>query len=52
MRTKYKDRTEVFTEDQLVSNDPIAQFTAWFNEVKKCPDIIEPNAMCLATSNK
>lgn len=52
MRVKYKEPTEAFTEDQLVSNEPIAQFTAWFDEVKKCSDIIEPNAMCLATANR
>nr|BAN20815.1 pyridoxamine 5'-phosphate oxidase [Riptortus pedestris] len=52
MRVKYKDRTEAFTEDQLVSDEPIGQFTAWFEEMKKCPDIIEPNAMCLATANR
>lgn len=53
MRVKYKERDESFTEDDLVSkSDPIAQFTAWFEEAKKCVDIIEPNAMCIATSTK
>lgn len=52
MRISYKGKDEAFTEDQLVSQEPIGQFSAWFEEVKNCKDILEPNAVCLATANK
>ena len=32
-----------------VADDPIVQFTAWFNEAVKA-EVVEPNAMCLATA--
>jgi pyridoxamine 5'-phosphate oxidase len=33
-----------------VNGDPIAQFTAWFNDAVKA-NVHEPNAMCLATAS-
>ncbi|XP_078656028.1 pyridoxine-5'-phosphate oxidase-like isoform X2 [Branchiostoma floridae x Branchiostoma belcheri] len=50
MRKAYKGGEEVYTEDQLVSRDPIVQFAAWFEEATKHPNVGEANAMCLATS--
>ncbi|XP_010864481.1 pyridoxine-5'-phosphate oxidase [Esox lucius] len=52
MRKKYKGDKECFEENQLVSLDPIKQFGDWFDQATKCPEIGEPNAMCLATSTK
>ncbi|XP_076284995.1 pyridoxine/pyridoxamine 5'-phosphate oxidase isoform X2 [Lasioglossum baleicum] len=52
IRIKYKDKSETFTEDQLVSKEPIGQFKAWFQEACKTPQIFEPNAMFLATATK
>lgn len=52
MRIKYKNRSETFTEDQLVSKEPIGQFKAWFDEACDLPQIFEPNAMFLATATK
>uniref|UniRef100_A0A0A9YHC3 pyridoxal 5'-phosphate synthase n=1 Tax=Lygus hesperus TaxID=30085 RepID=A0A0A9YHC3_LYGHE len=53
MRKSYRDNKDAFTEDQLVSQtDPFAQFADWFEKIKGIPEILEPNAMCLATSNK
>ncbi|KAL0984227.1 hypothetical protein UPYG_G00138790 [Umbra pygmaea] len=52
MRKKYKGEEECFEENQLTSLDPIKQFGDWFDQAAKCPDIGEPNAMCLATSTK
>ncbi|XP_031836343.1 pyridoxine/pyridoxamine 5'-phosphate oxidase isoform X2 [Nomia melanderi] len=52
MRMKYKDKHETFTEDKLVSKEPMGQFKAWFEEVCKTPQIMEPNTMFLGTATK
>lgn len=52
MRIKYKDKSETFMEEQLVSKEPIGQFKEWFNEACKTPQIFEPNAMILATATR
>jgi pyridoxamine 5'-phosphate oxidase len=52
MRIKYKDKKELFLEKDLDSKEPIGQFKAWFEDAKKTPGILEPNAMCLATASK
>ncbi|XP_059476278.1 pyridoxine/pyridoxamine 5'-phosphate oxidase-like isoform X2 [Neocloeon triangulifer] len=52
MRVKYRDRSELFLEKDLVSNEPISQFKNWLEEACKTPGILEPNAMCLATASK
>ncbi|XP_014117528.1 PREDICTED: pyridoxine-5'-phosphate oxidase, partial [Pseudopodoces humilis] len=41
-----------FEEQHLVSLDPLEQFQAWFQQALECPDIGEPNAMCLATCSR
>uniref|UniRef100_A0AAZ3R8G5 pyridoxal 5'-phosphate synthase n=1 Tax=Oncorhynchus tshawytscha TaxID=74940 RepID=A0AAZ3R8G5_ONCTS len=52
MRKKYKGDEECFEENHLVSLDPIKQFGDWFDQATKCPEIGEPNAMCIATSTR
>ncbi|XP_059181094.1 pyridoxine-5'-phosphate oxidase [Centropristis striata] len=52
MRKKYKGDEECFEESHLASLDPIKQFGNWFDEAAKCPEIGEPNAMCIATATK
>ncbi|XP_043269835.1 pyridoxine/pyridoxamine 5'-phosphate oxidase-like [Venturia canescens] len=52
MRIKYKDKSETFTEDQLISKEPFGQFKEWFDVASKTPGIQEPNAMCLGTATK
>ncbi|KAL2722922.1 pyridoxine/pyridoxamine 5'-phosphate oxidase-like [Vespula maculifrons] len=52
MRVKYKNRNETFTEEDLVSKEPIGQFKAWFEEACKTPEIFEPNAVLLGTATK
>ncbi|KAL4720286.1 hypothetical protein ACJJTC_010136 [Scirpophaga incertulas] len=49
MRIKYKDKSETFLEKHLVSKEPFGQFKAWFDEACSRKEILEPNAMCLAT---
>lgn len=52
MRIKYKNKNETFTEDRLISKEPIGQFKAWFDEACNTSQIFEPNAMFLATATK
>jgi len=52
MRIKYKDKHEIFTEDDLISKEPMGQFKAWFEEACNTPEILEPNAMLLATATR
>ncbi|XP_011872315.1 PREDICTED: pyridoxine-5'-phosphate oxidase-like isoform X1 [Vollenhovia emeryi] len=52
LRIKYKDKNETFTEDNLISKEPIGQFKAWFDEACNTPQILEPNAMLLATATR
>ncbi|KAK0152536.1 Pyridoxine-5'-phosphate oxidase [Merluccius polli] len=52
MRKKYKGDEECFEESQLAHLDPIKQFGDWFDQATKCPEIGEPNAMCIATATK
>lgn len=52
MRVPYNDRAKLLIEDNLPSKDPIIWFEQWFNEAKNNPEVVEPNAMCLATATK
>lgn len=49
MRIKYKEKDETFLEKHLVSKEPFGQFKSWFEEACARKEILEPNAMCLAT---
>lgn len=46
IRTDY--RRHAFSE-QDAADDPIAQFTTWFDDAVRA-EVMEPNAMCLATA--
>ncbi|XP_058807651.1 pyridoxine/pyridoxamine 5'-phosphate oxidase isoform X2 [Phymastichus coffea] len=52
MRIKYKEKSECFTEESLISKEPFGQFKAWFDIACKTPGIGEANAMFLATATK
>jgi pyridoxamine 5'-phosphate oxidase len=39
-------------EENAVARDPFAQFNGWFGEVLAAQEIVEPNAMALATADK
>ncbi|XP_022096785.1 pyridoxine-5'-phosphate oxidase-like isoform X1 [Acanthaster planci] len=52
MRKAYKAGHEAFTEDELVSKEPIGQFAAWFKVASEQDSIGEANAMTLATASK
>ncbi|XP_012228679.1 pyridoxine/pyridoxamine 5'-phosphate oxidase-like [Linepithema humile] len=52
MRIKYRDRSETFTENSLISKEPIGQFKAWFDQACNTPQILEPNAMLVATATR
>jgi len=52
MRKPYLNEKEAFDIKHLVSKEPYAQFTHWFEEAKKTAGIEEANAMCIATATK
>ncbi|XP_068832977.1 pyridoxine-5'-phosphate oxidase [Capricornis sumatraensis] len=52
MRKTYRGDPEAFEETHLTSLDPVKQFAAWFEEAVQCPNIMEANAMCLATCTR
>ncbi|XP_074117401.1 pyridoxine-5'-phosphate oxidase isoform X1 [Sminthopsis crassicaudata] len=52
MRKSYLKDQEAFEEAHLVSLDPIQQFSSWFEEAARCPEVFEANAMCLATCTR
>lgn len=52
MRKKYRDVSDTFLEQDIAVKEPFNLFKIWFEEACKIPEIIEPNAMCLATASK
>ncbi|XP_031821980.1 pyridoxine-5'-phosphate oxidase isoform X1 [Sarcophilus harrisii] len=52
MRKSYLKDQEAFEEAHLISLDPIQQFSSWFEEAARCPEVFEANAMCLATCTR
>uniref|UniRef100_T1J8D0 pyridoxal 5'-phosphate synthase n=1 Tax=Strigamia maritima TaxID=126957 RepID=T1J8D0_STRMM len=48
MRISY-DQTAL-REDSLIAKEPIAQFQNWFDVARQNREILEPNAVCLATA--
>ncbi|XP_069683875.1 pyridoxine/pyridoxamine 5'-phosphate oxidase-like isoform X2 [Periplaneta americana] len=52
MRKEYKDKSDTFTEKDLVAKEPFTQFKNWFEEARNHKSILEANAFCLATATK
>ncbi|ETN61135.1 pyridoxamine 5'-phosphate oxidase [Anopheles darlingi] len=52
LRIKYKSEKEIFLESSLERKEPFGVFRKWLQEACDTPEIIEPNAMCLATATK
>lgn len=52
MRKPYQNEDNVFLEKNLITRDPFQLFKIWFEEAKKCKNILEPNAVCLSTCSK
>jgi len=52
LRIKYREKRDVFREETIVRKEPIDLFGKWLDEAAKTEEILEPNAMCLATVNK
>ena len=50
MRKPYLNEKEAFDIKDLVSKEPYAQFTQWFEKAKKTPGIEEANAMCIGNA--
>ncbi|XP_065091395.1 pyridoxine/pyridoxamine 5'-phosphate oxidase-like [Ochlerotatus camptorhynchus] len=52
LRIKYKEKKDIFHESSIEVKEPFSLFRKWFDEACNTPEIIEPNAMCLATATK
>nr|ABF18370.1 pyridoxamine-phosphate oxidase [Aedes aegypti] len=52
LRIKYKEKKDIFHESSIQVKEPFSLFRKWFDEACNTPEIIEPNAMCLATATK
>jgi len=52
MRIAYKSVKEVFLESDLVSREPFGQFKHWFDQACETKEILEANAMNIATATK
>ncbi|CAH0555252.1 unnamed protein product [Brassicogethes aeneus] len=52
MRHDYNAKNNLFLEENIDVKDPIVLFEKWFTLVKNDPKTVEPNAMCLATSDR
>ncbi|XP_029714160.2 pyridoxine/pyridoxamine 5'-phosphate oxidase [Aedes albopictus] len=52
LRIKYKEKKDIFHESTIEVKEPFSLFRKWFDEACNTPEIIEPNAMCLATATK
>lgn len=51
MRCPYLSKSNVIKEEEI-EKDPLKFFNTWFESARQCEQILEPNAMCLATSTK
>ncbi|EAT46086.1 AAEL002703-PB [Aedes aegypti] len=52
LRIKYKEKKDIFHESSIQVKEPFSLFRKWFDEACNTSEIIEPNAMCLATATK
>lgn len=46
------EKKDIFLESSIEKKNPFDLFGKWFNDAIKTEEIIEPNAMCLATVSK
>ncbi|XP_068085997.1 pyridoxine-5'-phosphate oxidase isoform X1 [Anabrus simplex] len=51
-KKKFRDKPDIFTENDLVWKEPLSQFRVWFDEASQTPGIGEASVMCLATASK
>lgn len=52
MRIKYRGPNDVFLEKDIAVKSPVNLFKKWLEEAVNNPNILEPNAFCLATVSK
>ncbi|ESO09915.1 hypothetical protein HELRODRAFT_73175 [Helobdella robusta] len=52
MRRPYKNKNSTFDIENVLKKDPFDIFCNWFSEACEDENVIEPNAMALATSSK
>lgn len=52
MRKPYLSSRQAFLEDTIETKEPFRLFENWIKEAMDSPEILEPNAVCLATATK
>lgn len=52
LRLKYKEKKELFLEENIPIKEPIHIFRDWMQLALNTEEILEPNAACLATVNR
>lgn len=52
LRLKYKEKKDLFLEENIPVKEPIKIFRDWMELALKTDEILEPNAACLATVNR
>lgn len=52
LRIKYKEKKDIFREDSIEKKEPLDLFGKWLSDASSTEEILEPNAMALATVNK
>ena len=48
----FSEKLSPLIEDQILRKEPFNLFDSWFKEASICKDILEPNAISLATVDK
>lgn len=52
MHTRNHSEKKIFLEESLIAKEPFGQFKAWLHDAIQKPEIVEANAMCLATASR
>jgi len=52
LRLKYREKKEVFLEENIKVKEPISVFLEWLDVALKTEEILEPNSACIATVSK
>ncbi|XP_055605927.1 pyridoxine/pyridoxamine 5'-phosphate oxidase-like [Uranotaenia lowii] len=52
LRVKYREKKDILLESSIEPKEPFQFFKKWLDEACNTPEIIEPNAMCLATATR
>lgn len=52
LRLKYREKKEVFLEENIRVKEPITLFREWLDQALQTEELLEPNAASLATVDR